>query len=170
MYLYVPFLAAHVRLRTVEDWNKWHRNTTSRGALPKIYFLNQSGLCTNQSSFTITIVNDLNTITPVSSSYCSIRASRFTLWQVFHPKRNKYSWKYRTCSWNLNKHSWNKHYLCLVWRYNRNSCTREKFFTITIIPFLHYQNIQTSLAALLTRYQPTQMEVFTIQIQIKVCQ
>jgi uncharacterized membrane protein len=47
--------------------------------------------------------------------------------------------------------------------------TQEKSFLLSqLFLFLHYQNIQTSLAALLTRYQPTQMEVFTIQI--KVCQ
>jgi hypothetical protein len=139
---------------TILDWNKWHRNTTSRSVTEtSTLYIFQSGLCTNQSSFTITIVNDLNTITPVSSSYCSAYELPFTLWQVFHPKRNKYS-KYRTCSWNLNKHSWNKHYLCLVWRYNRNSnLYKRKVFTITIILFLHYQNIQTSLAALLTLHQ-----------------
>jgi hypothetical protein len=35
-----------------------------------LYILINQGFA-NQSSFTITIVNDLNTITPVSSSYCS---------------------------------------------------------------------------------------------------
>jgi hypothetical protein len=32
------------------------------------------------------------------------------------------------------------------------TCTREKFL-LSLFLFLHYQNIQTSLAALLTRYQ-----------------
>jgi hypothetical protein len=105
-------------------------------ALPKIYIFNQSGLCTNQSSFTITIVNDLNTITPVSSSYCSAYELPFTLWQVFHPKRrNKYSWKYRTCSWNLNKHSWNTIYVWFEDTTVTPTCTREKFLLSQLFLF-----------------------------------
>jgi hypothetical protein len=49
------------------------------------------------------------------------------------------------------------------------TCTKKSFLLSQLFLFLHYQNIQTSLAALLTRYQNSNGGVYYSN-PIKVCQ
>jgi gliding motility-associated-like protein len=102
-----------------------------------IYVFNQSGSCTNQDSFKVTIA-DLNTITPPSGSYCS----QYKLPSLPYAKYFTQSGGTNTsgnielaAGTTINTAGAN---IIYVWFEDTNqtpTCTQEKFFTITIIPF-----------------------------------
>jgi gliding motility-associated-like protein len=114
-----------------------------------IYVFNQSGICTSEDYFTITIVNLAN-ITPLTATYCT----EYTL-----PSLPAYA-KYFTLSggtktigntelpagYKINKGGLNTYY---VWFENTTeipACQMEQAFEITIIPFTPLPNYKNQFS------------------------
>ncbi|MBP2282957.1 gliding motility-associated-like protein [Flavobacterium sp. CG_23.5] len=102
-----------------------------------IYVFNQSGSCSNQDSFTVTI-SDLNAISPTSGSYCS----EYRLPALAYAKYFKQSGGTNTIGNTqlaagsvINTAGLNTIYVWFEDTTVTPSCTQEKSFTATIIPF-----------------------------------
>jgi hypothetical protein len=95
----------------------------------------------------------------------SIPPYRLTVCPIFYSKwRNKYYWKHRTAGTIINTPGPNNIY---VWFEDRTNpfCTKEKSFTITIIPFTALPNYADQIAT--PTHSQIQMAVSIILEQIK---
>ena len=102
-----------------------------------LYVFNQSGVCTNQDSFNVTIA-DLDSITPVSETYCT----QYKLPALPYAKYFSQSGGPTTpgntqlaAGFTVNIPGVNRIYVWFEDTTVTPSCTREKPFDITIIPF-----------------------------------
>jgi gliding motility-associated-like protein len=107
-----------------------------------LYVFNQSGLCTNQDSFKVTIA-DLDSITPVSETYCT----QYRLPALPYAKYFTQSGGPTTpgnsqlaAGFTVNTAGVNRIYVWFEDTTVTPSCTREKPFDITIIPFTALPN------------------------------
>lgn len=102
-----------------------------------VYVFNQSGSCSNQDSFTVTISN-LNAITPVSGSYCSeyrLPALAYAKYFTQSGGTNTIGNTQLVAGSIINTAGLNTIYVWFEDTTVTPSCTQEKSFTVAIIPF-----------------------------------
>jgi gliding motility-associated-like protein len=107
-----------------------------------LYVFNQSGVCTNQDSFNVTIA-DLDAITPVSETYCT----QYKLPAISYAKYFTQSGGPTTAGntqlavgFTVNTPGVNRIYVWFEDTTVTPTCTQEKPFDITIIPFTSLPN------------------------------
>ncbi|TDE01228.1 T9SS type B sorting domain-containing protein [Flavobacterium sandaracinum] len=102
-----------------------------------LFVYNQSGVCTNQDSFNVTIAN-LSTITPVSETYCTSYALPALPYAKYFTQSGGTSTPGNTqlaAGFVVNTPGINRIYVWFEDTTVTPSCTREQPFDITIIPF-----------------------------------
>jgi gliding motility-associated-like protein len=109
-----------------------------------LYVFNQSGACSNQDSFKITIA-DLNAISPRSNSYCSEYKLPSLPYAKYYTESGGSTTSGNTelaAGTIISKAGINTIYIWFEDSTVTPSCTKESTFTITIIPFTPLPNYQ----------------------------